>query len=116
MEILGPWQMVPLGVVDDALAYLDYRLQPHHPLREHKLFPFLKREDAQIWVITKDEDDGTTWLLDLTKKRRFRGRTIYHYRQFADDDELEAMIQQDHQSWLDSFPDDDDEEGGNDIF
>jgi hypothetical protein len=51
-------------------------------------------------------DDGITWLLDLTKKRRFKGRTIYHYRQLADDEELKALIQQDHQTWLDSFPDD----------
>ena len=68
-----------------------------------------KREDAQIWVITKDDDDGTIWLLDLTKKRRIKGRTIYHYRELADDDELKALIQQDHQTWLDSFPDDEDE-------
>ena len=110
IEILDHWQMVPLEVVDDALAFLDARLQPHHPLRDYKLFPMLKREDAQIWVITKDDHDGTIWLLDLTKKRRIKGRSIYHYRELADDDELKALIQQDHQTWLDSFPDDVDED------
>jgi hypothetical protein len=110
LEILDPWQMVPLEVVDAALAFLDAYLQPHHPLREYRLFPMLKREDAQIWVMTKDDDDGITWLLDLTKKCRFKGRTIYHYRQLADDEELKALIQQDHQTWLDSFPDDDEDD------
>ena len=69
----------------------------------------LKREDAQIWVITKDDDDGTMWLLDLTKKRRLKGRTIYDFHQLADDDELRALIQRDHQVWLDSFPDDEED-------
>jgi hypothetical protein len=109
IEILDPWQMVPLDVVDAALEFLDAHLQPHHPLREHELFPMLKREDAQIWVITKEEDDGSMWLLDLTKKRRFRGRTIYHFQPLSDDDELQALIQQDHQLWLDSFPDEEDD-------
>ena len=105
MEILDPWQMVPLEVVDDALAYLDQKLQASHPLREHKLFPFLKREDTQIWILNKYEDDGTTWLLDLTKKKRIKGRTCYIYRQLANDAELEALIQKDHQEWLEQFPD-----------
>jgi hypothetical protein len=108
IEILDPWKMVPLEVVDSALAFLDAYLQPHHPLRQYKLFPMLKREDAQIWVITKDDHDGTIWLLDLTKKRRLKGRTIYDYRQLADDDELKALIQRDHETLLDSFPHDED--------
>lgn len=110
LEILDPWQMVPLAVVDDALAFLDARLQPHHPLRDYKLFPMLKREDTQIWVITKDDDDGIMWLLDLTKKRRLKGRTIYDFHQLADDDALRALIQRDHQIWLDSFPDDEEDD------
>lgn len=109
LEILEPWQMVPLEVVDDALAYLEARLQPHHPLREHALFPWLKREDSQIWIVTKDEDDGTTWLLDLTRKRRLKGRTIHDFRQLAGDDELALMIQQDHQQWLDAFDEETDD-------
>jgi hypothetical protein len=109
IEILDPWLMVPLEVVDAALEFLEARLQPHHPLREQSMFPMLKREDAQIWVVTKEEDDGTMWLLDLTKKRRLKGRTIYSYRQLDGDDDLQALIQQDHQLWLDSFPDDDDD-------
>jgi len=106
MEILEPWQMVPLAVVDDALAYLDQSLQPTHPLREHRLFPFLKREDAPIWILTKQEDDGSTWLLDLTRKKRIKGRTCFAFRSLADDAELEALIQHDHEQWLAQFDDD----------
>jgi hypothetical protein len=107
MEVLEPWQMVPLDVVDDALAYLEAKLQPHHPLREHALFPLLKREDSQIWIVTKYDDDGTTWLLDLTSKRRFQGRTIYAFRQLTGD-ELDLIIQKDHQQWLGKFDDETD--------
>ena len=109
IEILDPWLVVPLEVVDAALEFLDARLQPHHPLREQSLFPMLKRGDAQIWVVTKHEDDGTMWLLDLTKRRRHKGRSIYSFRQLAGDDDLQALIQKDHQLWLDSFPDNDDD-------
>ena len=49
-------------------------------------------------------------MLFRSKKRRIKGRSIYHYRELADDDELKALIQQDHQTWLDSFPDDVDED------
>jgi hypothetical protein len=68
----------------------------------------LKREDSQIWIVTKYDDDGTSWLLDLTNKRRFQGRTIYAFRQLTGDDELELIIKQDHQQWLDEFDDESD--------
>lgn len=100
MEILEPWQMVSLAVVDDILHYLDQMLEPQHPLREHKLFPFLQREDAPVWIVTKYNDDGHTWLLDLGSKMRVKGRTCYAFQQLEDDSELEQMIQLDHQRWL----------------
>lgn len=100
--------MVPREVVDDALASLDQRLQPTHPLREHQLFPFLKREDAKIWILTKDDDDSSTWLLDLTRKQRIMGRTCFALRTLADDAELEALIQRDHELWLAQFYDEGD--------
>lgn len=106
LEILEPWQMVPLEYADDAIAFLKAKLQPHHPLQEHALFPFLKREDQQTWIVEKEEDDGTTWLLDLTQKRRLKGRTIYAFRELVDSDELEQLIKDDHQQWLDQFDDD----------
>lgn len=106
LEILEPWQMVPLEFADDAIAFLKAKLQPHHPLQEYALFPFLKREDRQIWIVEKEDDDGTTWLLDLTRKRRLKGRTIYAFRQLADNDELEQLIQQDHQEWIEQFDSD----------
>jgi len=109
LEILEPWQMVPLEYADDAIAFLKAKLQPHHPLQEQELFPFLKREDRQTWIVEKEKDDGTTWLLDLTQKRRLKGRTIYAFRELVDSDELEQLIQNDHQQWLDQFDDDDEE-------
>ncbi len=66
-------------------------------------------QDRQTWILEKEEDDGTTWLLDLTQKRRLKGRTIYAFRALADSDELEQLIQNDHQEWLDQFDDDDEE-------
>jgi hypothetical protein len=107
LEILEPWQMVPLEYADDAIAFLKAKLQPHHPLQEQELFPVLKREDCQIWIVEKENDDGTTWHLDLTRKRRFKGHTIYAFRELMDNDELEQLIQNDHQQWLAQFDDDD---------
>jgi hypothetical protein len=106
LEILEPWQMVPLEFAEDTIAFLKSKLQPHHPLQEQELFPFLNREDRQAWILEKEDDDGTTWLLDLTQKRRFKGRTIYAFRQLSDNDELEQLIKHDHQQWLDQFDDD----------
>lgn len=106
LEILEPWQMVPLEFAEDTIAFLKSKLQPHHPLQEQELFPFLNREDRQAWILEKEDEDGTTWLLDLTQKRRFKGRTIYAFRQLSDNDELEQLIKHDHQQWLDQFDDD----------
>lgn len=111
LTILEPWQMVPLDIVEDALAYLDGMLQPHHPLRQHNLFPLLKREDAPVWILTKEDDDGTIWLLDLTRKRRLGGRRIAHHQLLTDEAELAALIQHDHQQWLAQSDDEDDGDG-----
>ncbi len=89
-----------MDCVDSIIEYIDYKLQPSHPLRAFKLLPFAKRERMEKYLIEEEEPSDLLWILDLHRKKRIRGKTCYYFKRIETQEELDSMLQTDYEEWV----------------
>ena len=99
------WDVIPLEYVDNILGYFQERLQPTHPLRDRKLFPVAKRERQEKYLLEDDDDRKSIWVLDFGAKRRVKGRTCFAYKQFQSQEDLDVMMSQEYEEWMQEMKD-----------
>jgi hypothetical protein len=94
------WDPIFLEHVDDVIDYFDHVLQPTHPLRSFKLFPLAKCWRKNKYLIEEEEPSDMLWVLDMDRKRRIRGKTCYHFKRIETQEELDAMLREDYDAWV----------------
>ena len=94
------WESIPLECVDDVIAFLQDRLQPTHPLREFRLFPVAKCWRKDKYLIEEEEATDNLWVLDMHRKKRVHGKTCYYFKRLESQAELDALLQQDLNEWV----------------
>lgn len=102
MEIKSPWTMVWTEYIDDFIAFIKENLPPNHELQSHKLYPGIKYNREPIFIV----DDDTTEKCLLINFNKESGKTRFKIpviKVFENDDEVQKMIDQDHQKELDSY-------------
>jgi hypothetical protein len=99
IEIKWPWEMVWMEYVDDFVEGIKASLPPDHELQDHELFPGIKWQGRDIFIV--DDDTTSEYLLmDLERMkhwRKSRGKvptiTVLKTRE-----EVSALIEKDHQA------------------
>lgn len=94
------WESIPLECVDDVIDFFNHKLRPTHPLPAFKLFPIAKRWRSYKYLVEEEEPSDHLWVLDLDRKRRIRGKLCHHFKLLESQEELDAMLQADHQWWV----------------
>ena len=94
------WDSIDLEFVDSVIDFLDYQLQPSHPLRAYKLFPLAKRFRMAKYLIEEEEPSDMLWVLDLDRKKRIRGKTCYYFKRIETQEELDSMLKADYEEWV----------------
>lgn len=94
------WDSIPLEHVDDAIAFLEHRLQPTHPLRAFKLSPVAKCWRKDKYLIEEQDPSDILWVLDMDRRKRIQGRTCYYFKRIETQEELDGMLKADHETWV----------------
>ena len=95
------WESIPFEFVDSVIEFFYEDLQPTHPLREYDLFPMAKCWRRYKYLVTeKDPDSELIWILDFDKKKRIKGKTCYYFKQIKTQEELDLILQEDYEWWV----------------
>ncbi|MBX3744851.1 MAG: hypothetical protein KF833_06030 [Verrucomicrobiae bacterium] len=94
------WSGIPLDCADDAIAFIEDRLQPSHPLRAFKLFPVAKLWRAYKFLVEEEEPSEMLWVLDLDRRVRIRGKTCYDFKRIETQEELDALLEAGLADWV----------------
>jgi hypothetical protein len=94
------WGSIPFDAVDDILDFFSRNLQPTHPLRSLELFPVAKLSRRYKYLLEGEKPNYDLWLLDLEKKKRYRGRTCYYFKRIETQEELDALLRADYEEWV----------------
>lgn len=94
------WELIPLQCADDLIDFLRRELQPAHPLRAFKLFPLAKCWRKDKYLLEEEEPSDLLWVLDLHRKKRIKGKTVYYFKQMMTQEELDAVLQSDYEAWV----------------
>jgi len=94
------WEDIPLEFADDVIGYIREALQPTHPLRGIEFFPAAKLWRRYKYLLEDENDSKILWLLDMDKKKRIKGKTCYWIKKIASQDELDAILLEDLQWWI----------------
>lgn len=99
------WGMIPSEDIDAFITFFEDALQPSHPLRAFKLYPFAKCWRLDRYLIEEQEPSERLWILDLQIKKRFRGKTIFYFKLIQTQEELDALLQADYEVWVQHMKD-----------
>jgi hypothetical protein len=94
------WEMIPLECVDDVIDFFNHRLQPTHPLRAFNLFPIAKCWRRDKYLVEEEGPSDLFWILDIDRKKRIRGKTCYYFKRIETQEELDAMLRADYETWV----------------
>lgn len=100
IKLNDAWESVPLAYADEVIAMLARDLQPSHPLRSYKLFPVAKCWRRDKYLLEEEEPSNLLWVLDMERKMRFRGKTIFYFRLLENQEDLDAMLKADYEAWV----------------
>jgi hypothetical protein len=100
-EIKWPWEMLPLEVADEYIAYLEQQIGPGHPLYRRKVFPACRKDDRQALIVQFDLDDDDTYaIVYFGEKQRFGNKKMPRVEMIASIAALQERFNQDHLSAL----------------
>lgn len=100
LQLDDAWDFIPLEFVDDALAFIQNRLQPDHPLKGRELFPVARRFRQDKYLLEDNNDPAMILILNLGRKRRSRGATIYDFKEIRTQEELDTMMRAEYEEWV----------------
>ena len=107
LHIKWPWEMIWIEYADEISAQIKDALPPDHELQRHKIFPAIKWERRQIYIVD-DDSTGHYLVMDFEtmkrwKKTKFRVPTI---KMLKDRKEVADMIECDHMAECAKYNDD----------
>jgi hypothetical protein len=85
--------------------YIPQVLQPTHPLREIDFFPSAKLWRRYKFLLEDENDAEILWLLDMDKRKRIKGKTCYWIKKVESQDELDPILLEDLQWWIQCMKD-----------
>ena len=97
--------MIPLECADDVIGFIKRELQPRHPLRSFKLFPIAKCWGRYKYLVEEEEPTDLLWVLDLDRKMEILGKTCYYFKRIETQEELDAMLRSDYETWVQQMKD-----------
>ena len=94
------WEDIPLEFVDDVIDRIREDLQASHPLRDIEFFPTAKLWRRSRYLLEDNQNSEILWLLDMDKKKRVKGKTCYWFKKLESQDELDRILDEDLQWWI----------------
>jgi len=94
------WESIPLESANSIIAFFNEILQPTHPLREYALFPDAKCWRKEKYLVEEVKEGELLWILDLERKKRFKGKTCYYFKQIKSQEDLDTIFQEDQDWWV----------------
>ncbi|MEE4362352.1 MAG: hypothetical protein V2J08_00340 [Desulfotignum sp.] len=95
LQIKSPWTMVWSEYIDEFISFIKASLPSDHKLQSHDLYPGIKINGKSIFIVD-DDTTGESVLMDFEKTNK-KEPVI---KIFENDDEIQSMIEQDHQKEL----------------
>ena len=65
-----------------------------------QVFSAREKVEAAPILIEHDDDADLVWFLDLTKKRRIKGKMLYAFKQLNTEEEIQIMLDKDYEAWV----------------
>ena len=98
MEIQSPWTLVWSEFIDEFISFIKEHLPVDHELQFHELYPGIKIDGAPIFIID-DDTTGKCLFMDFKNKKQWNnsGVNVPTISIFKSDQEIEEMIERDHQ-------------------
>ena len=99
IEIMWPWEMVWGEYIDEIIAKIKDALPPDHELQTHELYPGIKWDGRNIFIVSDDTTDQSL-LMNFEKRKRWN-KTKYRVPTitvFKDRQEIADMIKRDHKA------------------
>lgn len=94
------WESVPPEYADDIAMHIKSDLQQSHPLRQVEFIPVAKLWRKWKYLLEDVSDSEALWLLDMDKKKRFKGKTCYWFKKMESQEELDEILRNDLQWWI----------------
>jgi len=94
------WESIPFEFIDTVIEFFDQELQPTHPLRSFKLLPVAKCWRRYKYLVEEEGPSDILWVLDMERKKRIRGKTCYYFKRIETQEELNAMLRADYETWV----------------
>ena len=99
------WESVPLEYATTIAERIKEDLEPSHPLCGLAIYPVAKLWRRWKYLLEDENDPHTLWLLDMQKKKRFEGKTVYWFKRIEDQKELDQILYDDLQNWIEYMKD-----------
>ena len=99
LEIKWPWTMMWMEYADEFIDQIKASLPPDHEMQKHEIYPGIKWEKRQIFIVDDDTTDQSI-LMNFEKMKRWK-KTKYKVPTmtvFKNDEEIAAMIDRDHRA------------------
>lgn len=93
--------MVWTEYIDDFITFIKENLPPTHELQSHKLYPGIKYNREHIFIV--HDTSGKCLLINFNKNSGTASSKNPFVKVFENDDEVQKMIDQDHQKEQDSY-------------
>ncbi len=71
LEVKWPWELVWLEYIDEFIARIKEALPPGHELQKHELFPGIKWDKRNIFILD-DDTTGKYLLMNFEKMKRWK--------------------------------------------
>ena len=95
LKIENPWTMVWSESIDEFISFIKESLPSDHKLQSHDLYPGIKINGKAIFIVD-DDTTGERLLMDFEKTNK----KAPFIKRFETNDEIQSMIEQDHQKEL----------------
>jgi hypothetical protein len=94
------WEPIPLEFASNVIDQIRQDLQPTHSLRDVDFFPAGKLWRRWRYLLEDENNPEILWLLDMEKKKRVKGKTCYWFKKLESQDELNRILDEDLQWWV----------------
>ncbi len=97
LEVKWPWSMILIDYADEIIAWIKQSFPSDHELQKHDLFPSIKWDHRQIFIVD-DDTTGQCILMNFEKMKPWKGTKykIPTMKIFKNSGELAEMIESDH--------------------
>jgi hypothetical protein len=97
MEVKWPWELIYIEYADEFIALIKEAIPPDHELQKHELFPGIKWDKRNIFIVD-DDTTGKYLLMNFEKMKRWQKTKcrVPTIEVFDNEQQVAERIERDH--------------------